>query len=96
MDISQIVKCAGVITSIAAAATVVWVVILWAKRIINGLKCQLRSDMLHIYYRHHESETIRQYEYENFVMSYEAYHSLGGNSFVDKIYKEVQTWEVLS
>jgi hypothetical protein len=96
MDIGLIVKYAGVITSIAAAAAVVWVVILWAKRIINGLKCQLRSDMLHIYYRHHESETIRQYEYENFVMSYEAYHSLGGNSFVDKIYKEVQTWEVLS
>ena len=92
----NILAIAGWITGIAAAAAVIWAMVLWAKRIINGLKCQLRSDMLSTYYRHHESETIRQYEYENFVMSYEAYHALGGNSFVDKIYKEVQTWEVLS
>lgn len=87
---------AGVITALAAAAAVVWGMLRWAKRITDGARCQLRSDMLRTYYRHRESETIRQYEYENFVMSYEAYHALGGNSFMEKIYKEVQTWEVLS
>jgi len=66
------------------------------RKIINGQKCQLRSDMLHIYYRHRETERIRQYEYENFVALYEAYKALKGNSFIDKIYKEVQTWEVVS
>ena len=44
--------------------------------------------------KHHEENKIRQYEYENFVFSYKAYKALGGNSFIDKIYKEVQTWEV--
>lgn len=64
--------------------------------LMNGMKCQLRSDMLHVYYRHRESKLIRQYELENFVHLYKAYKSLRGNSFVDKIYKEVMTWEVTS
>lgn len=87
---------AGVITTLAAAAAVVWGMLRWAKRITDGALCQLRSDMLRTYYRHHESEKIRQYEYENFVMAYEAYRALGGNSFIVKIYEEVKTWEVLS
>lgn len=64
--------------------------------VAEGVKCQLRSDMLHIYYRHKDAEQIRQYEYENFIMLYEAYKALGGNSFIDKIYKEVSTWEIIS
>lgn len=60
----------------------------------EGIKCQLRSDMLRTYFRHHEQSVIRQYEYENFMASYKAYKALKGNSFIDKIHKEVQTWEV--
>lgn len=70
-------------------------VIIWIKKISDGAKCQLRSDMLRIYYRHREDGKIRQYEYENFVYCYEAYRAMRGNSFIEKIYKEVQTWEVL-
>lgn len=62
----------------------------------NGMKCQLRSDMLHIYYANKDTKTIRQYELENFVYLYKAYKSLKGNSFIDKIYKEVMTWEVIT
>lgn len=71
-------------------------VIVWTKRIANGQKCQLRSEMLQIYYHNREREKIRQYEYENFVMLYEAYKALNGNSFIDKIYNDVKTWEVIS
>ena len=70
--------------------------IIWIKKIVEGQKCQLRSDMLRIYYHHHESKTIRQYEYENFVALYEAYKALKGNSFIDKIYNELKNWEVIS
>ena len=70
--------------------------IIWIKKIVEGQKCQLRSDMLRIYYHHHETKTIRQYEYENFVALYEAYKALKGNSFIDKIYNELKTWEVIS
>ena len=66
------------------------------RKIHNGTKCQLRSEMLRTYYHHLETKVIRQYEYENFVMLYEAYKALKGNSFIDKIYTEVKTWEIIS
>ena len=65
-------------------------------RISNGTKCQLRSEMLRIYYHHREKGVIRQYEYENFIMLYEAYKALKGNSFIDKIYEEVHEWEIVT
>jgi hypothetical protein len=64
------------------------------ERIVEGQRCLLRSDMLKIYYANREKKTIRQYEYENFVMLYEAYKALKGNSFIDKIYDEVSSWEI--
>lgn len=65
-------------------------------KVCNGQKCLLRSDMLNIYYHNREKKVIRQYEYENFVMLYEAYKALKGNSFIDKIYSEVKEWEVIT
>ena len=67
-----------------------------ARELREGLRCQLRSDMLRTYYRHKDDKTIRQYEMENFIMEYKAYKALKGNSFVDLIEKEVKTWEVKS
>ncbi len=71
-------------------------VIISIRKISNGTKCQLRSEMLRIYYHNRETEKIRQYEYENFVFLYEAYKALKGNSFIDKIYSEVKTWDVIT
>lgn len=67
-----------------------------AKELREGLRCQLRSDMLHTYYKHRGESKIRQYEMENFILEYKAYKTLGGNSFIDIIEKEVKTWEVVS
>lgn len=64
--------------------------------VARGVKCQLRSEMLDIYYTHKDTCKIRQYELENFIFLYKAYKSLRGNSFIDKIYKEVLTWEVIT
>ncbi len=86
----------ALISELGIILGVVIPVIISVKKIGNGTKCQLRSEMLRIYYHHRESGIIRQYEYENFVMLYEAYKALRGNSFIDKIYKEVQTWQVIS
>lgn len=66
------------------------------RRLADGTRCQLRSEMLRIYYHNCRSEEIRQYEYENFVLLYEAYKALGGNSFIDKIYREVQSWTIVT
>lgn len=65
-------------------------------KIVNGQRCQLRSEMLQIYYHNRDDKRIRQYEYENFVMLYEAYKALKGNSFIDKIYSEVKKWDVIA
>lgn len=93
MDLTTL---ATLITEIGVLLGVIIPVIVSMKRIANGTKCQLRSEMLRTYYKHRETEKIRQFEYENFVLLYEAYKALHGNSFIDKIYKEVQTWEVIS
>lgn len=84
------------IVLLAIETGVVIPVIVFVCKIANGTKCQLRSEMLRIYYHNREAKTIRQYENENFVLLYEAYKALKGNSFIDKIYKEVQSWEVVS
>ena len=91
MDLTTIVT---LISEIGVLLGVIIPVIVFVKRIANGTKCQLRSEMLRIYYKHNESEQIRQFEYENFVLLYEAYKALHGNSFIDKIYEEVHSWEI--
>ena len=93
MNLTTLVTLIGEIGVLVGALIPVVVTI---KKISAGTKCQLRSEMLRIYYHNHEAGKIRQYEYENFVYCYEAYKALKGNSFIDKIYKEVQTWEVVS
>ncbi len=71
-------------------------VIVSVKRIADGTKCQLRSEMLRIYYHNHQSSTIRQHEYENFAALYKAYKALGGNSFIDEIYEKIKDWEIVT
>jgi hypothetical protein len=89
MDIVSIIALVGELGIIAP-------VIISVIKVANGTKCQLRTEMLRIYYHHQETKRIRQYEYENFVMLYEAYKALKGNSFIDKIYSEVKTWTIVT
>ena len=86
----------ALIGELVALASAMIPMIISVMKISNGTKCQLRSEMLRIYYHNHEVQEIRQYEYENFVFLYEAYKALKGNSFIDKIYSEVQTWKITS
>lgn len=93
MSLTQIVTLIG---EIGVLLGVIVPVIVSIRKISDGTKCQLRSEMLRIYYHNRETEIIRQYEYENFVMLYEAYKALKGNSFIDKIYGEVKTWKIVT
>lgn len=90
--VDTIVTLMGEVVLLASALTPL---IVSNSKIKNGTKCQLRSEMLRIYYKNKDNERIRQYEYENFVFLYEAYKSLKGNSFIDKIYKDIKEWEVV-
>lgn len=84
--ISEVVALGGVITTVFVAIS----------KVFAGQRCILRAEMLRIYYHNKNKRSIRQYEYENFVLMYEAYKRLKGNSFIDKIYDEVKTWEVIT
>lgn len=85
----------ALIAEIITLLSVLVPVIVRTRKIAEGTKCQLRSEMLRIYYANRDRGEIRQWEYENFVYLYEAYKALKGNSFIDKIYREVQTWKVI-
>ena len=65
------------------------------KKASAGEKCLLRSEMLRIYYKNINSQTIKQYEMENYIYLYEAYKALGGNSFIDQINEEIHEWKVI-
>ena len=93
MDLTTICTLIG---EIGVLLGVIVPVIVSIHKISNGTKCQLRSEMLRIYYHNRESGEIRQYEYENFVKLYEAYKALKGNSFIDKIYEEVHSFDIVS
>lgn len=93
MDITSI---ATLVSEIGVLIGVIVPVIVSIRKISRGTRCQLRSEMLRIYYHNREARRIRQYEYENFVMLYEAYKALKGNSFIDRIYSEVQEWDIVT
>ncbi len=61
----------------------------------EGQRCLLRSEIVRLYYRHHEEKTLREYEYRNLCQCYRAYKALGGNSFVDHISEEMREWEII-
>jgi hypothetical protein len=83
--VGEVVTLVGVVAPIIAKTN----------KLANGTRCQLRSEMLRIYYKNNDSKTFRQYEFENFVYLYEAYKALKGNSFIDRIYEEIKTWEIV-
>lgn len=97
LTIAQYASC---ITTVAAAVVLLIKPIrervLGLRNVQDGQKCLLRADMLHTYYKHREDEKIRQYEYENFILEYKAYKALGGNSFIEHVYQEVSSWDVLT
>lgn len=59
----------------------------------ESMKCSLRNDILDIYMNCKGSKKISLYQKQAVHYSHEQYKSLGGNSFVDEICKEMNTWE---
>lgn len=59
-------------------------------------KCLLRDRITSIYFKNVREGQIKAYEFENVGLLYHQYKKLGGNSFVDKIWDEINEWEVIS
>lgn len=101
VSFSQIAQVSGFIVTITAALALfvkpIRSKIFGLNEIREGQKCLLRSEMLQIYYKGKERDnTLRQYEFENFCLLYNAYKAEKGNSFIDKINKEVNEMEVVT
>lgn len=61
----------------------------------EGQRCLLRSEIVRIYYRHHDDRQLREHEFKNMEQCYQAYKALGGNSFVERIYEEMREWDIV-
>ena len=62
----------------------------------EGIKCLLRDAVLAIYFEGRDTKTMDEFVFESLVLKYKAYKALGGNSFIDKLYKEMtETWEIV-
>ena len=61
----------------------------------EGQRCLLRTEIVRIYYRHHDDRKLREFEYKNMEECYKAYKTLNGNSFIDRIHAEMQEWDII-
>ena len=61
----------------------------------EGMKCLLRNSIIRTYYAYQDEKQIPEYEFRNIVLMYDSYVSLGGNSFIKKIYEEMCTWTIV-
>lgn len=59
----------------------------------EGTKCSLRNDILQIYNQYKDKKEIPLYDFEALSLSYSLYHKYKGNSFVDSVWAETQTWK---
>lgn len=94
--LETITKIIGTLTAIGSVLGFMFKIWQEQKKSKAGQLCLLRQEMLKIYYKHRDDKTIRQYEAENFVMMYQAYKARGGNSFIDEVYDNVTSWELVS
>ena len=88
LSITQIITCSVLLIKPLRE----WVMGVGAIR--EGQRCLLRSQIVKIYYHNSRDHQLRQFEYENLVACYKAYKRLGGNSFIDHIYQEMETWTI--
>lgn len=57
-------------------------------------RCLLRDRITCVYFKHYRDGEMKEYEYENVERLYKQYKKLGGNSFIDKIWHEMQDWRI--
>lgn len=94
MDYLEIAtKAVPVLTFLGGAVGFVIKVCKEYKKIREAQRCQLRSEMLRIYYHNKDRKKIRQYEKQNFLCLYDAYRALKGNSFIVDVHDKVVSWE---
>ncbi len=99
--IETIKSAAAVASSLTAIATFVAVFVKPVREKLFGLKARrlgdqstLRHLITEMYYSNKDRKKLHSYEYQDLGYMYTAYKALGGNSYIEKLYTEMKTWEV--
>ena len=69
--------------------------LVFAKYVVEAVKCLLRNDILGIYDRCKPKKQITRYQLQSAHLSYTIYKKLGGNSFIDEIMEEIKDFEII-
>lgn len=93
---------AGIVSVIGAAAAGISKIIQTAKESKENKyndrefkKSILRAEILNIYYDCKDRKEVPFYQYELVKNLFENYKRLGGNSFIDEIYNQIEEFQVL-
>ena len=62
----------------------------------RGTMLLLRKCLIDEHNKYMKLEEIPSYAYENFIEMYDAYHNLGGNGMVTKMYEEIHELHILT
>jgi hypothetical protein len=69
--------------------------IIFARYVVDAVKCLLRNDILNIYDRCKDQKKITRYQLQSVHLSYSIYKKLKGNSFIDEIMNEIKDFEII-
>lgn len=69
--------------------------LIFAKYVVEAVKCLLRNDILSIYDKCKGKRQITRYQLQSVHLSYTIYKKLKGNSFIDEIMEEIKDFEII-
>ena len=88
----------GYLTTIGGAAAVFWRVWKKLRAIADAQQCVLRTRITELYYFHSDDSppTLREYQRQNLDELFDGYKALGGNHYVDDLYRKMRDSRVVS
>ena len=70
--------------------------LIFAKYVVEAVKCLLRNDILNIYDKCKDKKEITLYQLQSVNLSYAIYKKLKGNSFIDEIMQEIKEFKIVN
>lgn len=55
----------------------------------------MRYNMNRLYYKYRPHKKILDCDKKAFIKLYDDYHDMGGNTWIDQLYREVMSWEIV-
>lgn len=69
--------------------------LIFAKYVVEAVKCLLRNDILYIYDKCKDKGEITRYQLQSVLLSYTIYKKLKGNSFIDEIIEIIKGFKII-